>query len=246
MQVRTEAQPACGLELALGYTSQLNNWHRLAWCVDLFTLLGLSQELSYFGLGVISFVGSLIPFVPVPSFIFLVSMSAGDTFNLHALALISALTATAAKQIIFAISYGGRRILSPKKRSRIRPFERLVKKYGGVATFVAAATPIPDDLVYIPLGLARYNPLRFFVYTLSGKLLLNYATVLLAHYLGASLVESAMLQVDNNATYAILGIVVFGAIVTVVIIALLQLDWARILGRIAPWALDNDDDSGST
>ena len=213
--------------------------------MDLFTLLGLSAELSYFGLGLVSFVGSLIPFVPVPSFIFLVTMSVGDTFNLHALALISALTATAAKQIIFSASYGGRRMIAPRTRMRIRPFERLVKKYGGIATFVAAATPIPDDLVYIPLGLARYNPVRFLVYTLSGKLVLNYATVLLAHYLGASIVESAMAQVEGNELYALLGIAVFGAAVTIIVIALLRLDWSRILGRIAPWTLDDDGDGSA-
>ncbi len=213
--------------------------------MDLFTLLGLSSELSYFGLGLVSFVGSLIPFVPVPSFIFLVTMSVGDTFNLHALALISALTATAAKQIIFSVSYGGRRMIAPKTRARIRPFERLVKRYGGIATFVAAATPIPDDLVYIPLGIARYNPVRFLIYTLSGKLVLNYATVLLAHYLGASLVESAMSQVDGNVLYALIGIIVFGAAVTVIVIALLRLDWSRVLGRVAPWTLDEDDNGNA-
>lgn len=212
--------------------------------MDLFTLLGLPSELSYFGLGVISFVGSLIPFVPIPSFIFLVTMSVGDAFNLHALALISALTSTAAKQIIFSASYGGRRMIAPRTRARIRPFERLVKRYGGIAAFVAAATPIPDDLVYIPLGLARYNPVRFLAYTLSGKLVLNYATVLMAHYLGASLVESAMSQVEDNALYALLGIVVFGAAVTIMVIVLLRLDWSRVLGRFAPWTLDDDDGRG--
>lgn len=169
-------------------------------------------------------------------------MSVGDAFDLHALALISALTATAAKQIIFMISYGGRRMIAPKTRSRIRPFERLVKRYGGPATFIAAATPIPDDLVYIPLGIARYNPLRFFIYTLSGKLVLNYATVLGAHYLGASLVESAMIQVNNNAAYALLGIIVFGVAITVIVIMLLRLDWSRVLGRVASWTLDDNND----
>jgi hypothetical protein len=52
------------------------------------------------------------------------------------------------------------------------PFQRLVKRYGATAAFVAAITPIPDDLVYVPLGLAKYCPRRFFVATLSGKIIL--------------------------------------------------------------------------
>ena len=41
------------------------------------------------------------------------------------------------------------------------------------AAFFAAATPIPDDLVYVPLGLAKYNPKRFFIATLTGLFLVR-------------------------------------------------------------------------
>ena len=72
------------------------------------------------------------------------------------------------------------------------PFQKLVKRYGGSAAFVAAATPIPDDLVYIPLGLAKYNPKRFFVATLLGKFVLYYVIVLISHYMGLSLLEPVL------------------------------------------------------
>ena len=128
-----------------------------------------SSEVGYLGLALVSFFGSLIPFVPIPSFILLVTMSVGDQFDLHILALIAAITATVAKQIIFVISYGGRKIMSEKTKQRMLPFQRLVKKYGAAAAFVAAATPIPDDIVYVPLGLAKYNPLRFFYCNFNRK-----------------------------------------------------------------------------
>ena len=131
-----------------------------------------SSEVGNLGLALVIFFGSLIPFVPIPSFILLITMSVGDQFNIHILALIAAITATVAKQIIFAISYGGRRIISEKTKKRMKPFQKLVKKYGAGAAFFAAATPIPDDLVYVPLGLAKYNPLRFFIATLTGKIVL--------------------------------------------------------------------------
>ena len=114
-----------------------------------------SPEVGYLGLALVSFFGSLIPFVPIPSFILLVTMSVGDQFDIHILAISAAVTATFAKQIIFYLSYGGRKIISDKTKQRMLPFQRLVKKYGAAAAFVAAATPIPDDLVYVPLGLAK-------------------------------------------------------------------------------------------
>ena len=46
---------------------------------------------------------------------------------------------------------------------------------------------------------------------------------------------------DPFAVYA--GIIVFGAIMTAIVILLLRLDWERILGRVAPWTLDDGKDA---
>jgi len=210
--------------------------------VDLWDIFPFAPEVGYIGLALVSFIGSLIPFVPVPSFILLATMSVGEQFDLHILALVSAFTATIAKQIIFYASYGGRRMISEKTKKRMKPFQKLVKRYGGAAAFVAAATPIPDDMVYIPLGLAKYNPKRFFIATLSGKIVLCYVIVLISHYTGLSILEPILEDIDDPfAIYA--GIIVFGAIMTAIVILLLRLDWARILGRVAPWTLDDDVDA---
>ena len=120
------------------------------------------------------------------------------------------------------------------------PFQKLVKRYGGSAAFVAAATPIPDDLVYIPLGLAKYNPKRFFVATLLGKFVLYYVIVLISHYMGLSLLEP-ILQEINDPLPIYIGIIALGIAMTIVVILLLRLNWEKILGRIAPWTLDDDD-----
>jgi len=207
-----------------------------------------SSEVGYLGLALVSFFGSLIPFVPIPSFILLVTMSVGDQFDLHILAIIAAVTATVAKQIIFAISYGGRKIMSEKTKQRMLPFQRLVKKYGAAAAFVAAATPIPDDIIYVPLGLAKYNPLRFFIATLTGKLVLCYAIVILAHYLSGPVVDPIFEMFGitepedlDDPTPIIIGIVVFGAAMTAVVVLMLRMDWSRILGRFLPWTLEDDD-----
>ena len=210
--------------------------------MDLWDIFPFAPEVGYIGLALVSFIGSLIPFVPVPSFILLATMSVGEQFDIHILALISAFTATIAKQIIFYASYGGRRMISEKTKKRMKPFQKLVKRYGGAAAFVAAATPIPDDMVYIPLGLAKYNPKRFFIATLSGKIVLCYIIVLISHYTGLSILEPILEDIDDPfAIYA--GIIVFGAIMTAIVILLLRLDWARILGRVAPWTLDDDEDA---
>jgi membrane protein DedA with SNARE-associated domain len=212
--------------------------------VDFAAIFPFAPEVGYIGLTLVSFFGSLIPFVPLPSFLLLATMSVGDQFDLHMLAIISALTATAAKVIVFSVSYEGRRIIGKKSRKRMRPFERLVKRYGAGAAFFAAATPMPDDLIYVPLGLAKYNPKRFLIATLTGKLVLSYAIVFISHYMGLSIVEPFLEDVEDVSTIYI-GIAVFAAMMTSIVILLLKLDWQRIMGRFAPWTLDennNDDD----
>jgi len=208
--------------------------------VDFTDFFPFDPGVGYVGLSLVSFFGSLIPFVPIPSFVLLATMAVGDQFDIHLLAIFSALTATAAKQIIFYISYGGARILSEKTRKRMKPFERLVKKYGGAAAFIAAATPIPDDLVYIPLGIAKYNPKRFFLATLSGKILLSYIIVLTSHFVGLSLLEPILEEIEDP-TPIYIGMIVFATVLTAVVILLLRLDWAKVLGRIAPWTLYDDE-----
>jgi len=210
--------------------------------VDLWELFPFTPEVGYLGLAIVSFFGSLIPFVPIPSFVLVATMAVGEQFDIHVLVLIAALTSTAAKQIIFYVSYGGRKIISEKTKKRMKPFQKLVKRYGGSAAFVAAATPIPDDLVYIPLGLAKYNPKRFFVATLLGKFVLYYAIVLISHYMGLSLLEPILQDIDDPLPVYI-GIIILGLAMTITVILLLRLNWERILSRVAPWTLEDDDDN---
>lgn len=207
--------------------------------MDFVDLFPFAPEVGYLSLTLVNFFGSLVPFIPLPGFLLLATMSVGTQYDLHILALLSAISATIAKQIIFYLSYGGRKIINEKTQKRMRPFERLIKRYGAAAAFFAAATPIPDDLVYVPLGLAKYNPRRFFVATLTGKIVLSYVIVFISHYLGLSLVEPFVESIDDPI-HVYFGIFIFGAMMTVVVILLLRLDWQRILGNFAPWTLDEN------
>jgi len=209
--------------------------------VEFADIFPFAPDDGYLILALVNFFGSLVPFVPLPGFLLLATMSVGNQHDLHVLALLSAITATVAKQIIFFVSFGGRKIMSEKTRKRMRPFERLVKRYGAAAAFVAAATPIPDDIIFVPLGLAKYNPKRFFIATLTGKIVLSYIIVFISHYIGLSFIEPFLENIDDT-TPVYIGIIVFGAIMTAVIVLLLKLDWQRIMGKFAPWTLDENNE----
>ena len=85
------------------------------------------------------------------------------------------------------------------------------------------------------------HPKRFFIATLTGKLVLSYVIVFVSHHMGLSLIEPILEDVTDISTVYI-GMVVFAAMMTSVVVLLLRLDWQRILGRFAPWTLDSNNE----
>lgn len=207
-------------------------------------LFPFDPEFGYLGILIISFIGSIIVFVPIPYFPILVTAALNPKFDPHIIALISAIATVAAKTIIFFASYYGRKILSDDTKKRMLPLQRVVSRYGWPSAFAAALTPIPDDLVYIPLGLAKYSPWKFAAATFSGKFLMNEVIVWGAVYLGRPFVERMIESSASETTLIIAGAASITAL-AVIIYASLKIDWSKIIGKWFPWALEDDnDDSG--
>jgi membrane protein DedA with SNARE-associated domain len=210
--------------------------------VTLEALFPFGTGLGYLGILLISFVSSLIPFVPIPYFPVLITASFNTHFNPHIISIISALAIVGAKTIIFFISYYGRKILSDKTKRRMRPLQNLVSRYGWFGAFVAALTPIPDDIVYIPLGLAKYNPWKFATATFAGKFLMNETIVWGSVFLGRPFVEDLLSSDKTNGTSLIIAAIASAIVLAVVVYFSLRIDWAKIIGRWFPWALQNENE----
>jgi membrane protein DedA with SNARE-associated domain len=127
--------------------------------------------------------------------------------------------------------------MSKSAENRLRPFMRLVSKYGGIAAFLAAITPIPDDLIYIPLGLARYGRMKFILFTLAGKIIF---TMSIAWGVRLSLDYISFFITDvSDTSGAILITMIFFVLAIITIYTIIKLDWARVLGKWFPWTLEN-------
>ncbi len=202
-------------------------------------LFSFYDDFGYLGILLISFVGSIIVFVPIPYFPVLITAAFNNNLDPVLISLSSAIGAVIAKLIIFYASYYGRNILSPKIKGKMVPLQRLLGRYGAIGAFVAAVSPIPDDIVYIPLGLTKYSPWKFGIATFLGKFVLNLSIVLGAIYFGKPFVSNLMSNSTNIdsligatiASIAVLGIIVYFT---------LKIDWAKIIGRWFPWTLDKD------
>ena len=210
--------------------------------VTLEDLFPFGTELGYVGILVISFVSSLIPFIPIPYFPVLITASFNPNFNPHIISIVSALGIVGAKTIIFFISYYGRKILSDKTKKRMRPLQNLVSRYGWFGAFIAALTPIPDDIVYIPLGLAKYNPWKFATATFAGKFLMNESIVWGSIFLGRPFVENILSSDTTDLTALFIAALVSTIVLAIVVYFSLRIDWAKVVGRWFPWALKNSNE----
>lgn len=202
--------------------------------------LNVYQDFGYLGILIVSFIGSILVFIPVPYFPVLITAAFNKQLDPHIISLSTAAGAVIAKLIIFYASYYGRNILSTKTKKRILPLQRVLSKYGGLGAFLAALTPIPDDVVYIPLGLAKYSPWKFALSTFLGKFLLSEIIVLGTINLGRPFAELINSEASGSSSTQIAIIVGSIAILVLVIIFYLKIDWSKLIGRWFPWAVDDN------
>ena len=72
--------------------------------------------------------------------------------------------------------------------------------------------------------------------------------VILSHYLSGPVIDPlfetfGLTEPSSTGTQAIIvGIIIFGAAMTAVVVLLLRMDWNRVLGRILPWTVEDDEE----
>ena len=202
-------------------------------------LFSFYDDFGYLGILLISFLGSIIVFVPIPYFPVLITAAFNDNLDPTLISLSSAIGAVIAKLVIFYASYYGRNMLSSKIKGKMLPLQRLLGRYGAIGAFIAAISPIPDDIVYIPLGLAKYNPWKFAIATFLGKFAFNEIFVLGAIYFGKPFVNN-LISNSTNLDYLLVVTIVSIAVLGVIIYFALRIDWSKIIGHWFPWTLDKD------
>jgi membrane protein DedA with SNARE-associated domain len=203
-------------------------------------LLISADIFSYINILVVSFVTSIILFIPIPYVPVLIASSFNDKLDPNLIALISTVGVTAGRTIIFLASYYGRKILKDRTKEKMIPLQRLLMRYGWIGAFISAITPFPpDDMIIILLGIAKYNPLKFVVANFAGKLIANMAVVWGAILMGKPLIEQIFAQSQSPLSIIVISVVSVTSVV-LIIYALIKVDWAKIIGKWFPWTLNDD------
>lgn len=139
---------------------------------------------------------------------------------------LSALGASLGKVIVYTIGYGLRSLIPKQRLLKTTQSFRLFKKSIFIATLLFALLPLPDDILYIPLGIMRYDVKRFFLALFIGKFFLTLITIQLGTQTYWLLEETAGLP----PWLSILAMIVLTLYVTYL---LSQIDWYRIVQLVS-------------
>ncbi|GBC71923.1 hypothetical protein HRbin02_01712 [Candidatus Calditenuaceae archaeon HR02] len=189
--------------------------------------------LGYAGVFSASFLGSMLPFVSGPYIPpILIGIIAGRLDPIPT-ALISAAGAASGKLILFNVFKGGRRLLSRESLERLAPLEKLIKKYGWIAILLTAATPVPDDVVYLLIAVGGYRNAYFWPLVFAGKLFITSVIAYTALYwtgLACMLVECGPAGLHPESAIILAVSSAIAAMCLAYIVT--RLDWQRILTRL--------------
>ena len=174
-----------------------------------------------------SFGFNLIPFAGPSNLLIAstaaLSLGATDPTILVAIGVLIALGGSFAKGIHYMVTFFISKRLSQKRQERLNADAVKVKKWAFLLLFAAAATPIPDEPVVIPLGLMKYSPAKFFTAFFLGKLTITIAGAFLGAW--TKTIFAGWLSPEVMVVLSV-------SLTIVITIILLKVDVGKIVERI--------------
>jgi len=203
-------------------------------------LYAFATQYGYLGIFLISLLGAMSIFVPIPYTVVIFILGGLPSFEPLWIAVAAGLGSAIGEFSGYLLGVGGRKVIGNKYKKRMEFLTKLFKKYGPVAIFVFALTPLPDDLLFIPLGVMRYSLLRAFIPALLGKFFSN----LIIAYSGRLSLEivKSIFGVEGEGTSLLVGTIIGIVLLVIVFIIMFKLDWEK---RFAKY-VDEPKDSGKT
>ena len=177
----------------------------------------------YFGVFAISFIGTASIIIPIPYTVLILSLSLSSTeWDPLLLTIAGGLGSAMGEMVGYVLGYYGRRVVSVERQRKMEYLVEIFDRYGPLAIFVFAVTPLPDDLLYIPLGLMHYKFYKAFIPTIIGKFLMIFIIV----YFGRTAGDTIRLLFGEGGTE--IAIIVTAVLLLIIIIALYRVDWEKV------------------
>jgi membrane protein DedA with SNARE-associated domain len=175
---------------------------------------------------------NLIPFAGPSNLLIATTAAIGlgnpDPTTMVVVGVLIAVAAALAKGIHYMVTFFVSGHLSKQRQERLHTDARKVKRWAFPLLFIAAASPIPDEPIVIPLGLMKYSPVKFFGAYFLGKLSITVAGVFLGGWAGNAV--EGWLGLSSDATF-ILSIVVSIVLTVIITVILLKVDVDKLMEK---------------
>ncbi len=181
-----------------------------------------AMQYGFLGVFVISAIGASTVVIPIP-YTFVIYLL-GAFMDPLVLALAGGLGASIGVLTGYFLGYYGRAIIGENQQ---RKMNFLVKIFGGnipIVIFIFAFTPLPDALIFIPLGIARYSLVKVWIPNFVGKLLMSYVLA----YAGRLSVGFIRVLFGEGGW---IGAILTTAFLIALLIVMFKLDWEKIFEK---------------
>ena len=193
-------------------------------------------QFGYFGVFLVSLISALTVIFPIPYTLLLYAL--GSTLDPVLLALSSGLGSALGEVSGYVLGYYGRAVISKTMKRKMDFMLKVFSRYGTFAIFLFALTPLPDDLLFIPLGIMHYSLTKALLACFIGKLCMSFI-IAYSGKISFGFIKS----IFGEAGWV--GTVISVVMLVIVMVAILKIDWEAIFKKRL---IDEngDDDSNET
>ncbi len=183
---------------------------------------GLISQYGIIGVFIVSLLGNAIPYSTIPYLIFIILYSGTiqDPLTNLLITIMGGLGAAIGKVIVYYFGVGIRRLIPENMKKNMEVFIRISRQSVFLAVFLFAALPLPDDILYVPLGAMRYDLTKFFIALLAGKIVITGTAV----YFGYTV--SWLIGNGGKAPWYIIvpALIILSLLLTYIVA---KIDWAK-------------------
>lgn len=188
-------------------------------------------QYGYLGIFLISLLGATAIFIPIPYTVVIFILgglqdNVGNwVFEPLWIAVAAGVGAAIGEFSGYLIGFGGRKVIGDRYKKKMDFLTKLFKKFGPIAIFIFALTPLPDDLLFIPLGIMRYGLIQAFIPALLGKFFSN-LIIAYSGRLSLGIVKS-IFGLEGEGASLLIGTAIGIALLIIVFVIMFKVDWEK-------------------
>jgi len=187
-------------------------------------------QYGYLGIFFISLLGATSVIIPIPSSVVIfilggLTSSTGFLFEPLFIAVAAGAGAAVGELSGYLVGLGGRKVIGEKYKKKMDILMKLFQRFGPIVIFVFALTPLPDDLLFIPLGVMRYKILKAFIPALLGKFVSN-LIIAYAGRLSIGIIRD-IFGAEGEGMSLLIGTVLAVVLLIVVFVIMFKVDWEK-------------------